>query len=307
MINMFNVLIKIKGNFRNNVDLMILESILSSKGCKVFVDSNDFKTEGGKSKKYNLEFYSYNYRYIISYLITKNSYIDIRTYPVSRTKLIRWLNILMINIIHLIKPEKVIFQDQLVKQSLIGNRKHFLYAPMGTDASWIIKKKKEAPFDKRMLRIVYHGSLLNRNFNKFFRSLDPIGHKNFEFTFLTDHIDEFEKLHALFNNHFNLKIAKTCSRKELPSVLIKYDIGLSWIDPQSIYDTQVPTKIYDFISLDMPCFTNRTTATTFFFKEDSGVFWYDNKLQTLPFNGYRNRNHQTMQESWDYVTKIMLE
>lgn len=304
---MFNVLIKIKGNFRNNVDLMILESILSSKGCKVFVDSNDLKTKEGKSIKYNLKFYSYNYRYLISYLITRNSYIDIRTYPVSRIKLIRWLNIRMIKIIHLIKPDKVIFQDQLVKQSIIGNRKHFLYAPMGTDASWTIKKKKITSFDKRIIRIVYHGSLLNRNFNKFFKSLDPIEHQKFEFTFLTDHINEFEKLEALFKNHFNLKIEKTCSRKELPSVLIKYDIGLSWIDPQSIYDAQVPTKIYDFISLDMPCFTNRTTATKFFFKEDSGVFWYDNKLQLHPFDGYKNMHHQTMQKSWDSVAKAMLE
>lgn len=296
------VLVKIWGNFYNNLDMEILKESLEKLGYSVLVSSFDSKIEKEKFKKFDFIFYSYNVRFIIPFLLSKNSYVDIRTYPISKNLIYRYLIILSIRIIHWIKPSKIIFQDEMVKHRIIGSKKHTLYSRMGLDKRWESTSFEKIKINNNFTNVVYHGSLLNRNFYKFFELLNPLKHKRFKFHFISDHKEEFNRIFDKYGDLFHLELHQTVPRSYLPKLLVKFDVGLSWIDTCSIYNYQMPTKVYDFLSLGIPCYSNKTKATNHFMKNDSNIIWYDEYLPNFDPNFNINiKKYPVMQDEWKNV------
>ncbi len=292
------------GNFKNFVDFEILKEVLLLNGCQVGIFSKDINNLLSDSE---IDIYSYNIRYLFKLFASKKSYIDIRTFPISNNKVNRHINLLAIRFVYIFKSARFIFQDELVKNRVVGSVKHNLYAPIGVQKSWLIHKKTGYYnlLDKKEINLIYAGSLANRNFKKFFSLQDANLLSNVRFHFMSDHIEEFKMLQNEFGHKFELLLHPTVCRSRLPELLINYDCGLSWIDCNSIYNFQVPTKVYDFISLNMPCLCNITDATKIFFAEEKGLLLYDSQITFGDFIGYSGK-YESMEDNWFKAVKIIL-
>ncbi len=213
-------------------------------------------------------------------------YVEFRTGSTSVSVLKRTLSRLAGLLIVYADSSRVVFQDVFVLMSFLGPlatgfvEKVRFYLPCGVTEEFLKKKRRATPplrVGNRPVRLVYHGSIMGRRLAGMFRMFDESCRGNVEITFIGNSATSEQALieHAAKELRIRLKWVSAVCREEIPALLVGYDAGVSFVEPDGPYKFQVPSKIYDYLSLGIPVISNVTIPVVHYFQGVAAVLVSD--------------------------------
>lgn len=252
----------------------------------------------------------------ITRLLRRNNplVLDIRTGSVEPSPLLRFIQDTILKIECLFFNNITVISKGLACKLELEKKSTIL--PLGADIISETTKK----FDS--LRLLYVGTLYNRNINKalegfvkFYYSSPEI--KSARFTIIGDGpSDEVKQLKKIVTNH-NLQgvvdVIGVVPHNQLKPYFDDHNVGLSYVPMTPYFDVQPPTKTFEYLLSGMAVIATATSENRRVINESNGVLTGDSpeaiaqglvslKKKMAMFNSNRIRKNGS-QYSWEKITR----
>ncbi len=252
----------------------------------------------------------------ITRLLRRNNplVLDIRTGSVEPSPLLRFIQDTILKIECLFFNNITVISKGLACK--LGLEKKSTILPLGADIISETTKK----FDS--LRLLYVGTLYNRNINKalegfvkFYYSSPEI--KSARFTIIGDGpSDEVKQLKKIVTHH-NLQgvvdVIGVVPHNQLKPYFDDHNVGLSYVPMTPYFDVQPPTKTFEYLLSGMAVIATATSENRRVINESNGVLTGDSpeaiaqglvslKKKMAMFNSNRIRKNGS-QYSWEKITR----
>lgn len=203
---------------------------------------------------------------------------DIRSGIISNSYLKRIFRIFLIKLDLLIYKNITIISDNLAKQL---NIKKYHLLPLGAEKFNLPVRK----FDE--IKLVYVGSFNSRNieetiegFSLFVKDLSFFSNISYDI-YGFGNAETLKRINdAILVNNLSKSVFlhEKILHKDLPFILKKYNVGVSYVPITPFFNVQPPTKTFEYLFAGMPVIATNTAENGKIITEENGVLILDNPV-----------------------------
>lgn len=258
-----------------------------------------FKNELKRNNNQNIyviRFFKYNliilfFLKFTTFLGFKNTiYLDVRTlYAESNNKLIGYLYNYLILFSSYFYDNTFIINDLIAKKI---NLNKFIILPLGIDSN--IKKRKNKHFS-HSLNFIYVGKI-RPEFNIFlskFIDVVRLNNLNYKLDIFSYGINyDLNKLVDSYNDI--IKFKGHLNRDNFNNILKNYDIGISHLPINNLFDLQPHTKLFEYVQNGLPFITKNSIGV---------IDQFNNQIPGWLYNSYDDLNYILNKLNSDYHIK----